>query len=207
MIQETLEDFRRRYKNTYVFLKIKGENHLVSYESDNEEDFSFYSGKYGNILVDEETAREAISFSFPSAGLYNVDGQAVFFCRNPLRQWKRAPCPDNVSISPILKELQLNIAFPEISFKTMEQVFFPEYPNSLEEVEEVTHSLALNKSFALSASHTENPENWILWFNTSPIGIVDKRTHTISIKYHAFYQETLDYFRKEASPWTVIKSY
>lgn len=206
MIQESLEDFRKRYKGTYVFLQVRGENMLVRYESDNEEDFCFYSDAYGDILVDEETARENISFIFPDAGLYNIRGVAHYFQRNPQRQWKRAPCEDNVTLFPILQELALVIASPGIGIKTLNEVFYPKYAGSIEKASNTPLGMAINSKFAVSASNTDDPNQRLLWYHSSPIGIIYLDSHKIEVKYHAFYQETLDFIRKEAPNWTATRN-
>ena len=178
---------------------------LVRYESDNEEDFCFYSGIYGDILVDEETARENISFIFPQSGLYNINGQAQFFNRNPQRQWKRAPCQDNVSLTPILQELALNFPSTEIGMPVMEQIFSPKY-FSLDKAGEHLLSAAINKNFAVSESNTDDPNQRILWFHTSPIGIISLDLKQINVKFQAFYQETVDFIRKAGYNWTVTRN-
>lgn len=205
MIRESLEDFRKRYKGTYLFLKVRGKDMLVRYESDNEEDFCFYSATYGDILVDEETARENITLVFPPMGLYNVDGQAYVFTRVPARQWKRAPCEDNVLIFPILGEINLNVLDKPITMPSMEQVFFPHYEKSLDKALLTNTSIALSLNFAVSASNKDDQNQRILWFQNSPIGIINIKEREIHIKFHAFYQETLDFFRKGDFGWTILK--
>lgn len=208
MIQESLEDFRKRYKGTFLFLDIKNKRHLVRYETDNEEDFSFFSNDYGDILVDEATARESISFYFPPTGLYNIENGAHFFARVPARQWKRAPCHDNTSITPILKEIGLHFSNLTLSPSNVDLIFDPAYPPSLEDAirEKKMISVALNKNFAISDIHTEDKNKKLLWFQTSPIGVVDPETWTIDVKYHPFYQEVLDFVRKQEYKWTVKRS-
>jgi len=178
---------------------------LVRYESDNEEDFSFYSGTYGDLLVDEETARENITLVFPPMGLYNVDGQACMFVRVPQRQWKRAPCEDNVTIYPILRELHLNCPQKPITMNSMEQIFFPEYEKSIDKAVLMSPSVALSLNFAITDTNTDDKNQRILWFQSSPVGILLIKEREIHVKYHAFYQETLDFFRKGEYTWTILK--
>lgn len=207
MIQESIEDFRKRYKGTYLFLTVRGKEHLVRYESDNEEDFCFFSAEFGDILVDEETARENISFYFPTSGLYNFDNGVHHFARKPIRQWKRALCEDNGILIPLITELKLNTENLSISMPQVKKLFKPHYAGSIANaLLDKRESVAINRNFAISASHQEDQTKKILWYLTSPVGIIDPNMMEITVKYQPFYQEVIDFIRKKEYMWTVKRS-
>jgi len=202
MITESLEDFRKRYKGTYLFLNFKGQDHLVRYDSDNEEDFCFFSPNYGDLLVDEDTARTQIKIKFPKPGLYNIQDDVYEFTRNPLRQWKRAPCSDNSRLILITSTLTREYQYVDLTHQNVSFIFFPKYPNNLDTaIKELKTAIALNQEFGIT-KHTE--ENiYILWYHCNPIGFVYPKTRTITVKYTPLYQEVIDFFKKKEYTWIV----
>jgi len=206
MIQETLEDFRKRYKGTYLFLSFNGKEHLVRYDSDNEEEFCFYSPQYGDILVDEDTARNNIEIVFPPTGLYNLLGSVYEFNRLPARQWKRAPCKDNTQFKPIFEQLNCSVDQISLHHTIVEKLFFPVYPSSLEQaVKELKLATAISKKFAISYSPEDN-SSILFWYKSQPIGYVYPDTKTISIKYKPLLQEVVDFLKKKEYTWSLNQS-
>ena len=204
-MEETLEDFRKRYKDTIVFLEINNKKHIARYDGDNEVLLNFHSPVYGNILLEDSQAREALSFYFPENGLYNVDKTAVYFSRTPARQWKRAPCQDNCFLADILRSLGTREKFPSISCESMQQVFFPTYPKSLNDaLEKLTYSTALTKEFAVSLGHLPNPNVFLLFYENTPIGTIHKESKEIHVEYKHLFQEVIDFCTKREPEWTPL---
>jgi len=204
-MEESLEDFRKRYKDTIVFLEIDNKKHLVRYDSDNEVSLNFHSPIYGNILLEDSQAREALSFYFPENGLYNVDKKAVYFSRTPSRQWKRAPCQDNCFLSDILRSLGTREKPFIISCESMQQIFFPIYPKSLTEVlETLSYSTALTKEFAVSLGHLPDPNVFLFFYENTPIGTVHKESKEIHVEYKHLFQEVIDFCTKREPEWTPL---
>lgn len=202
MTIESLEDFRKRYKGTYLFLNVRGKELLVRYESDNEEDFCFYSPEYGDLLVDEDTARNQIRIFFPKPGLYNIQEEVYEFTRNPLRQWKRAPCDDNSRLSQISAVLSRDYKSTSLSIRIASHIFFPKYPENLDTaIKNLKNSIALNQEFAITKHPKE--ESLLLWYHSNPIGILDTKTREITVKYKPLYQEVIDFFKKKEYSWTI----
>ncbi len=205
MIIESVEDFRKRYKGTYVFLNIRNENHLVLYEQDDGDAFSFKSPTFGDILVDQDCAMSRLSFVFPESGLYNIQGQCVEFNRNPARQWKRAPCTENTVFSH--PPVAFGVRNPQIvlDMETAHELFFPKYPTNLDEaVKNPSPMMAVNKKFGVSLSPKEKDTRLLFWYRSEPIGFVDTLNKTIEIKTPNLLQETVDFIKKEAWEWTLI---
>jgi hypothetical protein len=206
MIQESIEDFRKRYKGTFVFLNIEGKEQLVYYEHDEEESFSFWSPVYGDILVDKECAMSRLSFIFPENGLYNIGGTCWEFNRNPARQWKRAPCHENTVFSNPLHLLGvLGRERLSLTSGTAQELFFPSYPNSIEEaIENLKPMVALNLKFGISCSATKDKNKLILWYKNDPIGYANPETKTIEVYVKQLYQEVVDFIKREAWTWSLV---
>lgn len=207
MIEESLEDFRKRYKGTYLFLTINGKEHLVNYESDDEECFYFNSPTFGSLVVNESSARNNISFYFPKVGLYNLPSGMAEVTRYPARQWKRAPCRDNVAFLGPFEHLsgarQPRFTF---DFQLAQELFFPKYPkNLLTAIDMCTPSkaVALCTDFGVSIGPKKEDYSHLLWYRTTPIGKIYPDTKTIGIAHKTLYQETLDYFYKKEPEWTI----
>lgn len=202
MIIESLEDFRKRYKGTYLFLNVRGKEHLVRYESDNEEDFCFYSPEFGDLLVDEDTARNQIRIFFPKPGLYNVGEHVYEFTRNPLRQWKRAPCEDNTRLSLMISILSNDYKSTSFNSRIAPDIFFPKYPENLDTaIKNLKTAIALTPEFGIT-KHPKD-ETHLLWYHSNPIGIINTKTREITVKYKPLYQEVIDFFKKKEYSWTI----
>ncbi len=202
---ENLEDFRKKYKGTYIFLEFNGKKELVYYAGDSDGTFKVLSKKYGNLLVDEATARESFTYYFPEIGLYNVKGIAQNFVRMPNRQWKRAPCSDNAHLRSILTRWFRDSS--GITIESLDEVYNPKYPTSLEQaLLNLKTSMALNLKFAVSLSHLKNPNKYLLWYGQSPIGFVDKSDRTIEVKTPHMYQEVADFVKYKENSWTLLKN-
>ena len=202
---ESLEDFRKRYKGTIVFLEINNKKHLVMYDSDDEESLNFISPVYGNILLEDSKARAALSFYFPENGLYNVNKQAAYFSRTPARQWKRAPCQDNCYLADPLQAITSRVKSTPVTCEALQEVFFPKYPASIAEALETTkYSTALTKEFAISLGHLPNPDVFLLFYENIPIGTVNKALREIHIEYKHLFQEIVDFCTKREPSWTPL---
>lgn len=204
---ESLEDFRKHYRHTYVFLEIDNKKYLVSYESDNGDDFVFESKQFGSIIVKEKTAQEKISFYFPKAGLYNINGLGpVDISRLPARQWKRAPCVDNVRLVSIHKKL---ITFDSrwISFTTnvAHDIFFPKYPgNTIEALNKIPEKgIAINSYLGVTKAPEKYKGNFILWYRQAAIGLINPELKEITVKYAPLYQEICDHYNKKEPEWKI----
>lgn len=201
MIYETLDDFRKRYRGTYLFLKIKDKDYLVRYEEDNGERFVFFSEDRGNILVTEETARTNLTYYFPETGLYNIQENVYLFSRYPARQWKRAPCAENTSIVK-LGDLHLTKNF---SFELANAIFYPKYPDTTTEALEKLKntSQAINSKFAIMKGTGKHKKSILLFYKATPVGLVDNNQNIIQVKYKPLLQEVKDYYNNKEPTWTI----
>lgn len=201
ILHETIDDFRKRYKDAFVFLNLNEEKILAQYDSDKEGSFLFTSPVFGEIRLDLETTVNTLGFVFPTSGMYNVDGESVLFTRVPARQWKRAPHKDNCQITSVFN----NCFYRKpklLTCEALEQIYYTKYPKSLEEAIKLDRdSIAVNNKFSVTIS---NKENHILWYKQTPIGYIDVKNRSIIIKTNLLFQETLDFIKKKEPTWTLI---
>lgn len=204
MLRESLEDFRKRYKGTYVFLELNGTDYLVRYDQDNEEDFCFFSPIHGNILVDENTARELLTIRFPKTGLYNTDEDAVEFCRLPERQWKRAPAQENTIIVPFDRKINTLYGKRTLTPELAHSLFYPEYPESLDIALEIKKkTVALNHKFGIYTPDNTKETRQVLFFLSQPVAWINKNNKTISMEFKPLHQEVKDFLNSSEPEWTI----
>lgn len=105
---QILEDFRRRYEGTFVFVQEP--------ESDKENLFQIYSvapdtERLGRLdLVSEELGRiylnfgsaHTLKFKPVPVGVFQFGNEAYYCRRHPARQYRRGICRDNTTIKPVV---------------------------------------------------------------------------------------------------------
>src|ERR1019366_1707441 len=99
---EDMAEFDKRYKETFVFLKLPEHSEFLCLSYGNKGDKAlFFNDTYGEILLDSFTDID-VSVRWPKQGLFQLGYEAIFICRVPERQWKRGPCSKNLKMySPI----------------------------------------------------------------------------------------------------------
>lgn len=209
MINDSTEDLRKKFRGTYLFLTLNGKEFLVYYsEDDGENEFRLFSPQYGDLLIDKETFTHCIKYSFPKAGLYNLGGEVVEYARMPERQWKRAPCPENSKIYPILGKLGFFIKENQttISLKNLETIYKNVYGETIDKtIGSLKYCNAINKNFAISPPlKGKTDPKYVLWFKSQPIGFLDTSSYEVDVRFQPLYQETLDFIRKNESQWTLL---
>lgn len=99
---EALNDFRRRYEGTYVWLsmeELKKETLvLVDRVEDNSSKIGVLhlnSSEYGVLTVNFGSSEHSLRFKYPPVGVFQHGTQALVFTRKPSRQYRRGLCADN----------------------------------------------------------------------------------------------------------------
>jgi len=206
---DSVDDIRKKYRNTFCFLELNGKKHLAEYTEDNgDNNFYFRSPDFGEIIVDKETVDTCLTHKFPENGLYNVQGTAVDFVRYPERQWKRAPYHDNCRITSILASIGVSLPLRFIvNLHNLEEIYQEKYPSDLEEaLFSLKYSVAINKNFAVSHSTMDNRNEYLLWFKNQPVGVVKHQEKEIEVQYTPLFQEVQDFIRTQEPTWQLTKS-
>lgn len=204
MYTETLDDFQKKYEGCFVFLTLKDSNYLVKYRGLGEESGTllFESPDFGDILVSYKDYKNNVKFTFPQRGMFNINGQACLFCRVPARQWKRAPHKGNCTFIPVLSTLNLVREELKLTIDTMEQLYFPFYPTTVNDalkLLERQESIALNNKLSLSISDIDG--SYLVWYNLNPVGYLTD--NKLTIKDTLFEQEILDVIRDKGLLWQI----
>lgn len=190
---DTIEDFVKKYRNTFVFIKQKSQEYFVEFTESREAGLYFTSPSHGTFLLKYDNALSSIRTVFPESGIYNV-GDKLFqeFIRVPERQWKRSPCNSNC----IFNSLDYNLQQPHsINYETLYDCFFPKYPTSIKEAcdsVQVRGAVALNRKFGITISDTAD---YNLYYGLNCIGSITN--NKITVEYEPLRQEVIDYFGQD----------
>jgi len=191
-MEDSLDDFIKKYRNTFVFLKYKESDLLVEFV-DSDRNLIFHSPEVGQIVVRLENARKEIKCLFPKNGIYNV-GSIGFseFIRIPERQWKRSPCKSNCAIVNVAEPL---IAQTRINYESVSDCFTPQYPATKLEAEQQVQKrggVALNDKFGITLGDNSD---YVLYYGLNAIGTISDSK--IDVQFPPLIIEVTDYFGKD----------
>lgn len=180
---EVLEDFRRRWNHTFVWLKMKSKSiESLAYIRDVEYDenkigvIHLDSAEYGSITINLGSADHQLNFRFPQVGVFQHKTQAVLFRRIAARQWRRGICGDN----SFLRNTTAPLVGNQVSFDlaTLASAFehrtIP-LPQALEGLSEHrARSVALRDNVSLSLSLDSSSDYLVLYWD-NVVGRCDEK--------------------------------
>jgi hypothetical protein len=189
---EVIEEMIKKYRNSV--LGIKKPNDSVFYAQYNHYKGGFFNFTMSNgdqIQIHSDTDME-LFIPNPEKGLYNTRVGAVFFCRNPLRQWKRGLTRENVNMMEVNHSV-MGRPYTNIFDHIWDEVLnwgdnTLSVPEALLLASE-NGSAAINKTYGVVA-HPRYDDGFILMHNQFIIGEIDEKT--ILIRNPIFKQEILD---------------
>ena len=204
MITDSVEDIRRKLSSTYVKYTPEPDEEYILFVNEVETNHvEFYSRNLGEIRVTMDKFRQFTTFHFPDSGLYNIGDSCCEFLRRPERQWRKAPCSENVQVNPITNTIRTHRPLP-VAFNTdtFTNLFRPKYPKNLQEaIDTLKESTAINKNFAVSISGYADPNRFLFWYRSNPIGVIDNKDKTIRLNYHLLKQEVEDLLNEREPAW------
>lgn len=105
---EVIQDFRRRYENTYVWLKMEEQQcetlvHVDSVTDSNTKMavLTLSSAEYGQLGVNFGSSDHTLKFKYPPVGVFQAGDTVLCFTRRPARQYRRGLCADNSTMNNI----------------------------------------------------------------------------------------------------------
>lgn len=193
-MEDTLEDFLQKYRNTYSILVI-GDKEILSLckGTNDDNEMIFYSEEAGSVLLSFESAKKQIRQRFPETGLYNIGKTFAMFTRKPERQFKRCPADSNCKITDIFTEKQYGI-----NFVNLKECFTPSYPKTKKEAQVLANTrggVALNRMFGITIG---DDVDYTLWLWDKPVGIINQ--DKVTVLFDPVRQEVTDYFKGDV--WT-----
>jgi hypothetical protein len=195
---DSFEDFCRKYQDTFVIL----DKSILAFCAINGDELHLVTKDHGKIILKASPKTfDRISNYFPQKGLYNINDRIVFFVRTARRQWKRGLCSGNSSLKPIIY-FEINPAF---NVNTIHQLFYPEYPPSLDKALTIPRwkSIALSLNFGITLSEKEKYDA-TLWYNQTIIGYISQAKKQIHLVNDLFQNEVKEYLTNtEGLSWNL----
>ena len=95
---QIINDFDKRYTNSFLLITVRGETIPVKYNGMNGNNKHSFTDVNNLQYELGDKTKNSVAVWFPPVGCYNINGMGCTFWILPERQWKRAPCKDNTSI-------------------------------------------------------------------------------------------------------------
>ena len=208
---EQMDEFKKRYENTYLFCTIEGQpKELVYIKRVTEDSVEAQTENNGSYFVSKNSEVE-FEVAWPERGLFNYNGKMAWANRVPDRQWKRAIAGKNIELFyPVTYTLLSKQQTPDIAigWNSLKAAFAPrEYTTisaAAKKLARTWSSISLNNNWGLSLSSKVDIKGYFLWHNLRICGIVDVKNKTIAVTFPALWQEISDFNRDyEDDVWTL----
>jgi hypothetical protein len=185
-ISEILQDFRRRWENSFVFVEHpdSGEESLffvdrITDDRNKIATMELSSPEYGKILLNMGTAH-TLKFKYPPVGVFQNGQDAYVFRRVPAKQYKHGIYYGNATTAPVFNAmLGRSVRAPreqQLKFDDVLAAFRGErytYADALKMLGSGKfRSVALQRDWSLCLSPTEK-EAYVLLYWETPVATVD----------------------------------
>jgi hypothetical protein len=220
---DKLVEMEKRYLNSYLYVKFNktpsenGYYKLKSIQEDTRRNTilcTFSNSKWDDLVVGTDSEAEIFSV-FPESGVFIYNGIIYLYKRLPQRQWKRGICSENAHILNISKIFE---SFPsslivglndKILEAALERRITPDLLLACNKIHESNITgMTLSDKFSILVSPFvpagKVPDEFVLMFETTPIGVVHYGNRTIEIKNEFLKQEALDFISKYQIGWAVL---
>jgi len=192
---QVVEDFRRRWQETYVWLKMKGKGietlvfvRQVEHDESKVGVLHLESADYGSMTINLGSSDHSLMFRYPKSGVFQHGSNACYFHRRPARQWRRGICSDNSTLSTTMRHL--GGPGHNMSINTVSAAFkHKTYPigEALQLLDKrMARSVALENNFSIALSPTQAKEHLLLFW-TDPVARV-----TADGKLATLYEEVME---------------
>lgn len=197
---EIVEDFRRRWEGTYVWVQMEEKKHEflalirnVTYSPSKMSTISMESMEFGNITLNMGSKGHKIKFKYPKTGVFQYGKHAHFFRRIPALRYRRGLCTDNSQIETvthhIIDEYEPSLTSYKVAAAFLPVVYDKDF--ALRELEKSFFcSIALKDNFALVKTFVNNPDHFLFHW-TNPVARVSK-DGLITQLYTRTYRNLLD---------------
>ncbi len=177
---EILQDFRRRYEQSYVFVEFPEDNpsmcgkeglFFVERITGNTSDtgvLHLTSDEYGKIKLNLATDH-TIKFMYPPIGVFQNGKQAYYMRRLPNRQYKRGLCSENCRISPVTSRIYEAGRGDGMPFETVAAAFVAHSFSFAAAMDKLNYgecrSVAMHDNFSLVAAMTAANERLLMFWD------------------------------------------
>jgi hypothetical protein len=162
---EVVQDFRRRWEGTFVWLAIEGRGEeLVRLESIENSStkvatLNLSSDRIGKLSLNLGSEGHSLQFRYPPVGVFQHERDSYVFYRRPQRQYRRGICGDNSIMRNTTRNYVGNRSrwdFAEVRSAFAHETY--SVPTALTLLETGYKGVALNDNFSLVQSMFENTD-------------------------------------------------
>lgn len=203
-----MSEMSKRYKDTYLFCRTPNHPKWALYNVEHVDDDHVYlrNDKHGSVVLSSTSAAE-LNAVWPDSGFFNFEKSILHVARVPDRQWKRGPCSKNLRISdPILR--LFHVSTSKFSMSALEASYDDKNYTIKQALALINKkelvARALSRQWALSLPTWVSDDEYLLWYQHTPVAVVNSRAGTITCQYEHVKQELQDFIRDhEANTWTL----
>lgn len=191
---EVIQDFRRRWEGTFVWLSMEEKDTEVLVQirqvEENERKIGVLhldSKEFGALTLNLGSEGHSIKFKYPPVGVFQYGRDAFVFWRHPVRQYRRGICPDNSRMYNVTRNLVGNYSHWDL--EEVKAAFDHKIYSLSEAIKLINtnkcRSVALPRNYALSASITKEPDHILFHWN-NPIARVNNEGKITLMIEHSY---------------------
>jgi hypothetical protein len=201
---EVVQDFRRRYEGTFVFLNMEEKNIETLVNIRKVEDSSSKIGvlhldseEYGTITLNLGSEGHSLKFKYPPVGVFQHKREALYFRRKPARQYRRGICGDNSLLLNTTRNFAGNfVAWSASEIKSAFDHTVFSVADAMKMLESnKARSVALRDNFSVSLSVFESPD-YVVWFWGIPVARCNPKGAITRIYEEVFARKLYEQFNK-----------
>lgn len=198
--QEIVQDFRRRYENTFVQVsmeqkgvKVLGRMVQIAEDSDKLAVMQIDTKTFGRLMVNFGSEEYQIRFEQPKSGVFQFKHGAQVWCRRPERQYTRGVCASNAAIVPTTNKITGGIGAVSFSLDSVHAAFEHQTYGMSFAMKALNggkcRSVALHNDFSVALPMTPGGYYYVFhWLNL--VGAVDKEGKLVHV-YEPVYEQAL----------------
>jgi len=196
-IEEIVNDFSRRYGDTYVLVQMPGEDEKNVFHVDRiipDEDhgavLQLSSNEFGSIKLNMSTGH-SIFFEYPKVGSFQNGKEAALFRRVPARQYRRGLCNGNAGFFRPTESV-MGLRALEWDWNIVNNAYKCEKYGLQEALKMLAsgkyRSVALKDGFSVSLSLSTG-KDYLIFYCDLPVGRINPTTGEIVVTESSFASE------------------
>lgn len=188
---DQIEEMRKKFKGTYLLVNKTTLCRYIGFDAG----FHLFEDTNGMTLKLAETTKYSVDIVYPKKGWYNTQKEAVYFLRNPARQYRYGANSENCFIFTF-NNLLNGATHNRFNNFIVDVLSTRSYDTDVSQALSGKRSAAIDRNWAVCRSPTDKSDRLALFYHDCYVGRLVEKEKTILVQNHPFQQELLD------SDWT-----